>query len=134
MATVKGGCVLAGGGHERDETLRYFGGGICSVSEVGWSKGYLGLIWKAWEVQLALCEPTASPSWSCLSRGVHFSFRNCLALSVCLSVRMGVPAEDRFCQWREDEGLEFQNKALDRVLDSMLKVYSKRIGGTRKWI
>jgi hypothetical protein len=29
MATLKGGCILMGGGHERNETLKYFRGGIC---------------------------------------------------------------------------------------------------------
>lgn len=33
MATMKSGCVLMGGGHERNETFKYFRGGICSISE-----------------------------------------------------------------------------------------------------
>lgn len=74
-----------------------------------------------------MCKPAASPFWSCLSRGIHFVFRNYLALAI----RMGY-------LWRlnleiavKTKELEFQSRALDRVLGRAFKVCSNRIHDTR---
>lgn len=46
----------------------------------------------------------------------------------------GYQGKTEFGDGSEDEELEFQNEALDRVLDSVFKVYSNRIDGARKWL